>query len=180
MPFGPKIRPRTKYRNTTGSLIVVSLIYEFAPTEYQELSIFTIGEEDRTLEDGRVLISLYRVYMEMEDISEYDFANKYFESWHHWYRLSCKAAMQKYVRKWRAELQTKLKAKALKKIMDLAETEGYKSFEANKYLLEEKWRDAPAKRGRPKELPPSEVLDDEVAMTKRQLKKDMERLGITN
>src|SRR5574337_902614 len=66
-----------------GKPLTQSLFLEIG---YTEQSIYTLKEEDYMYE-GKLYPSLKRLYLEMEDLTEYEFANTYLLGWKHWKRL---------------------------------------------------------------------------------------------
>lgn len=97
--------------------------------------------------------SLYRLFMEMEDATEYDFATSYLDGYDHWLTLCECTWFKPLVSKWRQHLEMKIKAKALFRLKEMAELEGKEKLPANKALLEyEKYLSRPLpknKVGRP-------------------------------
>ena len=106
--------------------------------------------------DHRGLPSLYRLYMAMEDLTEWEFSQKYLDSWHHWQMLSECTWFKPVVARWRQEMELKVKSKALQRLQEMADLEGKERLQANKALLEyEKYLSKPLSRrvGRPKKEP---------------------------
>jgi hypothetical protein len=50
-------------------------------------AVYTLKDDDHT-HNGVVYPSLKRLYLEMEDVVEYDFANTYLLGWSHWKRMN--------------------------------------------------------------------------------------------
>jgi hypothetical protein len=97
--------------------------------------------------------SLYRLYMDHEDPTEFSFAETYLDGYAHWARLCECLWFKEYVERWRSELDLKLKSRAIKTVIDTAADNYSKSqFEAVKILLNPPWREkqvAKNGRGRP-------------------------------
>lgn len=96
--------------------------------------------------------SLYRLYMELEDPTEYTFATTYLDSYDHWLAICESNWFAPLVSDWRRDLDQKLKAKAMSIVKSVADTDGHKNqFEAVKILLSSGWRGKPSKptAGRP-------------------------------
>jgi len=110
----------------------------------EEEAVYTLDGEDKTYK-GVTYPSLKRLYLEMEDPTEYLFATKYLYDWDHWQRIVNNKMLFRHIEKWREELQLSLKAEGIRSMLDLA-SEG-KSFQAGKYLAECGWEEG--KRGRP-------------------------------
>lgn len=99
---------------------------------------FTLKEEDWEL-DGIKYISLRRLYLEISDPSEYEFAQIVFGSWKHWQSI-CNATWFRDIHaEWKEELEIKLQSKALKSIIHSATEDGSRGTVAAKYLMEKGW-----------------------------------------
>lgn len=119
-----------KFRNNRNQFLISALFKEESKTP--DTVLYTLSRED---EEG--YSSLYKLYMEMEDFTEYDFANKYFESYQHW-KLVCQTAFfAQHIAEWREELELKIRSRALKSLINKSES----STEVAKYLLNNKWTD---------------------------------------
>jgi hypothetical protein len=93
--------------------------------------------------------SLYRLYLEVSDPTEYTFATKHFYNYDHWMKVSQTRWMAPLVSKWRTELELKIRSAALARLIAEGKaTTSKNSFQANKYLLEKGWLDKESK-GRP-------------------------------
>ena len=129
-----------------GAHITKGLFWEL--NEYdRSICLYTLKDEDH---EG--LPSLYRLYMEMEDPTEWRFANEYLDGWSHWEKIVGSPWFKDHVTRWRKELDLKMRAKALTAIREEAEGLGKNSFQANKYILEKGWvvnSETKSKRGRP-------------------------------
>jgi hypothetical protein len=80
--------------------------------------------------------SLYRLYIDTEDPTEYTFANTHLSGWEHWEML-CKCKwFQKYLERWRKELELKIKSKAIAKLRELSDDGGPQALQAAKLLLD--------------------------------------------
>jgi hypothetical protein len=123
--------------------------------------------------------SLYRLYIETADPTEYKFACLYLDGWSHWEELSEAEWFKPYVSAWRRELEVKLRARALAAIIAVAEEPANSnSYHANKYLLDGSWKPAGAsKRGRPS----NEEVKAEIrsqAASLREIEEDSKRIGL--
>lgn len=106
---------------------------------------FTFKEQDHEYQ-GVTYISMRRIYMEMEDPTEYDFAMETLGSWDHWLKLCNSPAIREHIDKWRDELETKLRARAVKAMIETATTAGAKGTTAAKWLATAGWKEG---KGRP-------------------------------
>lgn len=140
--------------------------------------MFTLSTSDVKDDSGKTYPSLHRLYVEMEDTTEYLFATKYLGGWQHWKTLTEASFFQNYLSEMREELSLKLKAKTLQALQEVAgDPDDRRYVEANKFLLKEAL-DLPKRPvGRPvaktKNTTPSEVLQEE-----KRIKEDLKRLGL--
>lgn len=171
---------KSKFRNASGAILTTRLFLEMSYSDPQHV-VYTLKRKDDL---NRDLPSLYRLYMEMEDPLEIDFAETFFDSYEHWEQICATQWFKEYIYQWRKELDLKLRARALRSIREIAKsTHGGKSFEANKFLLSDGWnkgaKDEAIKRGRPSK---DEIMKaaGEIALDNSLLKEDLERLGLKN
>jgi hypothetical protein len=130
-----------KFKNSMGGFYLKQLFYETTLADKSTV-VYTLKDRDH---EG--FPSLYKLYMGMEDVTEYEFANTYLDSWTHWQRLSEATWFKPYIERWREELRLKLLARHLNMIKKKAEGDDKSSLEASKYLIEQKW--SKDKVGRP-------------------------------
>lgn len=126
-------------------------------------------------------ISLYRLFMEEEDLTEWSFANKHLLGWDHWEKLQNVRLLRPIVESWRRDLEQKLKSRAFKEIQLIASEGGKNSFEANKIILNGKWKElvqsVAASRGRPGKQEVDKKLQEELDLHK-QVNEDLKRMGL--
>lgn len=140
------------FKNSNGQLYTKRLFYETSGgLNDKSTVIYTLKDSDYTV-DGVTYLSLYQRYLDMEDLTEFDFASTFFDSYEH-FRILCQAEwFFEHVTRWRNELKLKLKAKALHRLKAVSsDTQNKNYFEANKLILShlsEGDKDKP-KRGRP-------------------------------
>lgn len=82
------------------------------------------------------------LYIELQDPTEIEFANKYLGGLEHWQRLQESPWMVDKIKEWRTELDLQIVSNALKAIKEEAEGNTPTSFQANKLLLSMSWRDS--------------------------------------
>jgi len=165
-----------KYRNSTNSRLLNALFYETARDK--KAVLYTLKDGDH-----KSYPSLYRLYMEMDDLTEYDFATTYFDGWEHWQML-CKCPwFIPYIARWREEMELRTKAKALKAIKQEAESDSKNAYSANKVLLEGGWKKDVEKkvgsgRGRPSkdEINKQTVIEAEKRF---RISEDAKRLNLS-
>jgi len=123
---------KTKFVDSGGRYISQGLFLElgYLPTAY-----YTLKEYDHTWE-GRLYPSLKKRYLELEDVTEYEFATKYLAGWKHWQKICDNKTVGAHVQEWREELEYKLRSRAAKKMLEQAEGG---SYQATKWLLDRGW-----------------------------------------
>lgn len=123
--------------------------------------------------------SLYRLYMETDDPTEYEFANTYLDGWEHWEMLCATEWFKPYVTRWRKELDLRMKSKALKALK--AEKDNLDSrtrITVNKYLLERGWEPKENPKNSKTKASQEEVLQHVASMEKKELDEAAERIGL--
>lgn len=125
-------------------------------------------------------VSLYRLYIETADPTEYAFAIRYLDGWEHWELLCQSQWFKPYVTRWRRELETKIRSQSLAKIIDLAHnSDSREAFQAQKFLLSGDWKTRDeAKRGRPSK---DEIKHEaeRLARLESQVSQDYERITVS-
>ncbi len=115
--------------DTSGRPLTQSLFLEIG---YNDCAVYTLKDNDHIYK-GKKFPSIKRKYLELEDTTEYEFANMYFLGWQHWMRICENKTLAKYILNWREELELKLRARAVKQMVVLAEGG---SFQASKWLAD--------------------------------------------
>jgi hypothetical protein len=159
----------SKFKNDIGMFLLQGLFFEVSPNKDQV--VYTLKDRDH---NGYP--SLYRLYMECNDPTEYTFATKHLDGWAHWERLSQCTWFQPYIDRWRRELELRFKALALQRIHKAAQAGGKESFQADKFLVNGGWKDPSAKkRGAPTK---AEVKSEahRIALEQSTLEDDFERI----
>jgi hypothetical protein len=161
-----------------GALQTKGLFYELTLPEERKImgTSWTLKENDLKA-DGMVYKSMKRVYLEMEDVTEYDFAMATLGSFKHWERVTESPILTKHITQWRKELNLKLKARAMRSIIKAATEDEKVSFQAMKYLADNEYLDKTGKRGRPSKEEVNAELRKEVESSKT-FKDDAERIGL--
>lgn len=125
---------REKMLDTSGRPMTQSLFLEVG---YGEEAIYTLKEVD-CMYKGKAYPSLKRLFLEMEDPTEYEFATTYLLGWKHWMRICENKLLRKHIDEWREELEMKLRSRAVKQAMQAAaSTNG--NFQAAKWLADRGW-----------------------------------------
>jgi len=134
---------QSRFRSESGRLLLGGLFLEKSQGQTTE-PLYTLSMIDKE-RNGKIYPSLYKYYIAMDDPVEYEFANKYFESWWHWEKLQDSTWFKPYLEFWRRELDTKIKARALNVVKDEAQSGSRNAFAASKYLLERGWENKETK-----------------------------------
>jgi hypothetical protein len=146
---------KSKMIDSTGRYLTQGLFYEI---EYDHtFAQYTLASNDKEV-GGRKYPSIKRLYLEMEDVTEYEFAQTYFVDYPHWQKICNNSQLRKEIDKWRVELELKLRARALRSLVGQAEKG---NFNAAKYIAGKEWE---SKRGRPSKEEKAGVLKKEAAL----------------
>lgn len=159
------------FKNGSGQLITKNLFLENAYADKSQ-AIYTLKDEDHTL-NGKDYPSLYLLYMNLEDQTEYEFANTYLYSWEHWKILQNCTWFIPYITRWREELSLKILRRHLLAIEEKAASGDSLS---RKYIIERGWEKAPELKKRAKKQDQSQpnTIPSDV------LKSDFERIFPTS
>jgi len=143
---------KRKFTNLSGQLLTKGLFdCEGAP--------FTLADHDKGSR-----LSLRAIYLEAEDLLEYEFAEEHLDGWKHWKSLLKCNWFKEHIEEWRDALDLKIRSRSLRALMDEASdplNRGY--VQANRYLLDKGYLAtvSSAKRGvgRPKKEEPDTTFD---------------------
>lgn len=169
-----------KFRNSSNGRYLKGLFYETTGADKASVS-YTLKDWDHVVGD-EVYPSLYKLYLESEDLTEYTFANTHLDGWEHWEMLTACNWFKPYVSRWRKELSLLIKARSLSRLKAEAASSSKNAFLANKYLIEKGWveTDEPKSgRGRPSK-DEVKAAAHEIAIVERRLDEDYERLKDMN
>lgn len=139
----------SKFRADNGVRLLKMLFFEQTGAEKSTV-VYTLKDNDYM-----GYPSLYRLYMEMDDPTEWRFAREYLDGWEHWKMLCECSWFAPIVARWREEMELKLKGLALINIQAIAEGDSKSSFAANRLLLEGGWKEKTQStrgKGRPKNV----------------------------
>lgn len=123
---------RDKFIDSQGRYLTQSLFLEMG---YTDSSVYTLKDYDHE-HGGKIYKSIKRLYLELEDTTEYEFASTYFAGWKHWQKLCDNKLIRVEIDQWREELELKLRARAVKQMVALAEGG---SYQASKWLADRGW-----------------------------------------
>lgn len=166
-----------KFKVHTGQLLYRGLFFEETGADKTGV-LYTLKREDHS-----GFPSLYKLYMETDDLTEYTFAITHLDGWEHWKNLCECTWFKPFIRRWREELDIRTRGRALNAVRDLANNADAKeAFQANKFLLNGEWRDKGQKHGRGR--PSKEDIRSEAAKqasASRELNEEFERIsGVVN
>lgn len=119
---------KNKFHDNQNRLITRNLFKETSARKEQVLYSFS-------REDVDTIPSLYKLYMAEADLTEFDFARKYFDSYQHWKRICQTSWFHPHIVEWREELELSIRSKALSSLIKRSES----STEIAKYLLNNNW-----------------------------------------
>ena len=158
-----------KFKNINGVWITRDLFHETASDKSNV--IYTLRQEDY---NGYP--SLYRLYMETNDVTEYNFAVQYLGGWSHWKALQKATFFEPYLLEWREELETRARSFALAKIIEAGKGSGPIAYAAQKFVANKEWDKAkPNTKGRPSNAQIKAAAND-LAAERERLNEDLARL----
>lgn len=144
---------KAELKDVTGRPLTQSLFLEHNYSDYAQ---FTLNDEDKTYK-GRVYPSLKKLFLEMADPTEYQFAKKHLLGWKHWKRLNENKALRPEFDEWREELEIMLRSEGILAIAEMTD-----NFQAQKFLAEKGWEKRGAGRP-PKSKEDSQNVEDRIA-----------------
>lgn len=115
----------------------------FLEIGYGSDAIYTLKDYDHEY-NGELYLSIKKLFLEMEDVTEYEFANQYFAGWAHWKRICANKVLLREIEEWRYELELKLRARS---VLEMKELAAGGSYQASKWLADKGWDVKP--KGRP-------------------------------
>ena len=155
-------RIQSKLKDAKGAPVTQSLFLEIGYNE--RLAVYTLKDVDKEYK-GHTYPSLKRLYLQMEDVVEYEFANTYLSGWQHWQKMCNNKQLAGHIEEWRDELELKLRSQAVRDIIDASAED--KGFQALKWLADKGWDRAsvgrPTKDMSEKNKGMKARLDDEFA-----------------
>lgn len=119
------------FKASNGVFYTKQLFFEMTEADKTNV-LYTLKHEDHTYK-GKTYPSLRRLYLELEDETEYAPATKLFGGWAHWKKLLETPWFLDYLSEIREELQVLLLSRSLKTLRDKASSG---SETAAKFLFE--------------------------------------------
>lgn len=160
------------FRNKMNVRLKKDLFFETTPDKTNVM--YTLKEADHL-----GYVSIFRVYQELEDPTEYKIATEYFDGVEHWELLCKEKWFQPYLNKMRRSLELKIKARMFSVLaQDAQSSESKTSTVSAKYLLEKGYDQvSPDRRkaGRPSKQEIAEAAQDELELN-QLFKEDYNRI----
>jgi len=150
----------SKFRIHTGQRKLRGLFFETTLADKTGV-VYTLKDRDH---EGYP--SLYCLYMEADDPTEYSFAIANLDGWDHWEVLCECQWFKPYIARWRRELEIRFKARSLKALQAIAADPTHKEYhQTNKFLVTGGWKEKTRSgAGRPSK--------DEISKAARQIAED--------
>lgn len=123
---------KSKMLDSMGRPITQSLFLEIG---YTDMAIYTL-KEDHYEYNGKLYYSLKKLYIEMADVTEYEFATTFLLGWSHWKRICENKMIRKHVDEWREELEFKMRCQGVKQLLVSANSGNY---QAAKFFIDKGW-----------------------------------------
>lgn len=158
------------FKNSNGVRLLKGLFFEKTLQENRHLAVYTLKHEDHTVEET-TYPSLYRLYMECEDPTEWSFATAHLDGWQHWKQLCECNWFKPIIEEWREELSLKIASKLVKNMISISKTNSREAASANKYLLDKGYFKTGDKSTNKVGRPSKEQINKEI---KRQAQKDQD------
>jgi len=136
-----KLFPREKFIDVMGRPLTQALFLETG--DYSDFALYTLKDVDHEYK-GKIYPSIKKLYLEIEDPTEYRFVDKCFLNWKHWVRICENVKIAAHINEWRMELEIKLRSDAVKQAITHAKNG---TFQAAKWLADKGWTNPGA--GRP-------------------------------
>jgi len=112
------------------------LFIEWAKISENPIAVYTIKRQDYEV-DGILYPSLYRLYMETEDVTEARFVEGYLYDWDQWNSIASSSYYRDEIARWRTELKAKVLGRLVDELIKDA-TSGSKSSKSSAKFLVEK------------------------------------------
>lgn len=122
-----------KFKGSQGHWLGQTLFLETCKGDTSKV-LYSLKDFDREYK-GTKYPSIRKIFVQLEDPTEYLIATEYFGGWEHW-KVLCNTTLKNVIADWRDELEVRVRAKGLKTIRQLSE-EGDR--QAAKILLDKGW-----------------------------------------
>lgn len=170
---------RSQAKDDRNVMRTTSLFWEVRKDRAEDadfIPLFSLKEEDHEV-NGHYFFSLKKIYLSYDHVPslEYDFAKDVFGSWEHWLKLT-KSSMRHEFQSWRDELDVRIKAEALRGLMQASRAPDARGVTAAKYLADKGYAEKRV-AGRPSSGEVERQKKIAVDVQDR-LSEDMARLGL--
>ena len=160
---------KNKFKDDLGRPLTQGLFLE---VNYDEkYAVYTLKDDDHEYK-GTTYPSLKKLYLKEEDPTEYLFASKHLLGWDQWQRICENRILKKHITEWRNELEMKLRALAIRRMIDMADSENG-NFQAAKFLADRGWDKRAAGRPSKAEIEKHMALEE---LNHNEFNADIKRL----
>lgn len=139
-------KKRDKFKGLGAKWLTEGLFLE-STQNGEEACLYTLQPWDRR-KNGIFYPSIHKLFVEMGDVSEWNFAQHYFDGYQHWLLIKSKPFFKEYYEKMTEELHAKLQHQSIEKMMEQMH-EGKASQATLQYLANKGFIDKAAV-GKPK------------------------------
>lgn len=166
-----------KYKDMNGRFRTQSLFWEESKAGKSQDAPFSLKRYQ--LEGNPP--SMYLLYMEIADPTEYKFAMEVLGDWDHWQTLQSCKWFQEHVDIWRADLKAKLRSQHYETMREISKTASKTSdrITATRWLADNSGYEVP--RGETRGRPSKEEVEGRLKNELKNLqdtKDDLDRLGL--
>lgn len=123
---------KDQLKDTMGRPLTQSLFIEFGYN--LQYALFTLNDEDKIYQE-KVYPSLKKLYLEIGDPTEYQFAKQCLLGWRHWVRICENKLFKPFLAEWRDELEVSLRSEGVLSVMSQSEN----NFQAAKWIADKGW-----------------------------------------
>lgn len=162
---------RNKLVDERGRYRTLSLFLEIA---YDVNAVYTLKGYDHEY-NGKTYLSLKRLFLEMSDPIEYEFANTYLADWEHWQKICNNKVLAQEIAKWRYELELKLRSEGIQWVLKSARKK--QNWLAAKFLAERGWEVRAAGRPSKEEIERNTAIESAI---QKEFDDDIARLRVIN
>jgi len=135
MPRGVSINAPSKFLATNGTVFVAKMFYEGDSKDVNPDAPYTIARDDKVV-DGRTYASLYRLYVDCNDITEARFVSLYLHDWYQWDKIASSSLFRDEIAKWRNDLKHKLLGWMMDTLVEDALSDSRSSKSSAKFLVD--------------------------------------------
>lgn len=105
---------------------------------YSKDAVYSLKEIDYEYK-GKLYPSLKRLYLQMSDPTEYQFAMSYFASWDQWQRICANKQITPHVEAWRFEMEVKMRSEGIAAVRKHSKSHNPNAWQAAKWLADKGW-----------------------------------------